>query len=155
MVVIRSSYFTELGASTLYALLKLRTDVFVVEQRAAYPELDGRDTEPGTRHVWAEEDGRVVAYLRVLVDDGGFRVGRVCTAASARGRGLAGRLLGEALKPLGAKPVCLDAQLDAIKLYERHGFAVTGPSFMDDDGIAHVPMRRSPNGQRAPVDQYR
>src|SRR5690348_10062756 len=49
--------FAELDTTTLYALLKLRTDVFVVEQACPYPELDGRDIEPGTRHLWLDSPG--------------------------------------------------------------------------------------------------
>jgi ElaA protein len=74
--------FAELDTTTLYALLKLRTDVFVVEQACPYPELDGRDTEPGTRHLWLAPPGqpsRPCAYLRILNDDPVLRIGRVCT----------------------------------------------------------------------------
>ena len=57
-VILHVAAFDELSTGTLYALLRLRVDVFVVEQRCPYPELDGRDAEPGTRHVWlASEDG--------------------------------------------------------------------------------------------------
>ncbi|HYN92439.1 MAG TPA: GNAT family N-acetyltransferase, partial [Pilimelia sp.] len=79
--------FAELGAATLYALLRLRVDVFVVEQQCPYPELDGRDTEPGTRHLWLDGPGAApAAYLRLLADPGGVaRIGRVAVAAAARG----------------------------------------------------------------------
>ena len=52
---VRVATFDELDTRTLYALLKLRVDVFVVEQKCAYPELDDRDQEPGTRHIWLPE----------------------------------------------------------------------------------------------------
>ena len=62
-------------------------DVFVVEQECPYPELDGRDAEPATVHLWFEEDGEVLATIRVL-DDGATRaIGRVATAASAPAAG--------------------------------------------------------------------
>src|SRR5206468_3009924 len=94
--------FADLDTETLYALLKLRVDVFVVEQECPYPELDGRDAEPGTRHVWLDEDGEVVAYLRILLDaDGVDRIGRVCTAKTARGGGRAGALMRAALDAIG------------------------------------------------------
>jgi ElaA protein len=136
--------FAELDATTLYRLLKLRCDVFVVEQRCAYPELDGRDTEPGTTHLWLDDEhGAVAVYLRVLTEpDGGARIGRVVTAKSARGQGLAGRLLQEALDHIGpGRPAVLDAQTDAIRIYQRFGFAPSGPAFVED-GIEHLPMRR-------------
>src|SRR5215471_10495825 len=106
--------FAELDAPTLYALLRLRTDVFVVEQQCPYPELDGRDQEPLTRHLWlAPADARTDphAYLRLLRDsDGTARIGRVCTAAKARGAGLAGRLVAAALQHVGDGWCVLEAQ---------------------------------------------
>jgi ElaA protein len=139
------SDFDSLSAADLYRILKLRCDVFVVEQHCPYPELDGRDTEPGTLHLWVDApDGTVAAYLRVLEEPGGeARIGRVVTAASARGRGLAARLLASALDRIGpGRPAVLDAQTGATGLYERFGFVVTGPAY-DEDGIEHVPMRRA------------
>src|SRR3954452_5684859 len=85
----------ELTAAQLHAILRLRVDVFVVEQKAAYPEIDGRDLLPTTRHIWLcqgelGDEEPVDSYLRVLADpDGVRRIGRVVTAASARGKGLA------------------------------------------------------------------
>ncbi len=134
--------FAELDAATLYALLRLRVDVFVVEQACAYPELDGRDTEPGTRHLWLTAAGATTGYLRLLDDpDGVVRIGRVVVAPSARGAGVAGRLMAAALAEAGERPAVLDAQAHLVRLYERHGFAVTGPEYLED-GIPHVPMAR-------------
>lgn len=148
-MIFRAASFDELDAPTLYALLKLRVDVFVVEQGCAYPELDGRDTEPGTSHLWYERDHTPVAYLRILTDvePGGpdrpvARIGRVVTAKDARGLGLANRLVAEALAVIGDKPVVLDAQTYVVPLYRRYGFTPTGPEYLDDDGIPHLPMRR-------------
>lgn len=139
---VRDAAFAELDARTLYEILQLRVDVFVVEQRCAYRELDGRDTEPATRHLWvAADDGAVVAYLRMLDDTGGTtRIGRVVTARTHRGRGLAGRLVAHAVARVPG-PVVADVQVHLQGWYERQGFVVTGPPF-DDAGIAHVPMRR-------------
>nr|WP_244409044.1 GNAT family N-acetyltransferase [Stackebrandtia nassauensis] len=125
----------------LYGVLRLRTDVFVVEQKCPYPELDGRDTEPQTRHVWATENDRVVAYLRITAEPDGFRVGRVCTEAASRGQGLAGKLVETALIHTGETPVWMHAQVSVVPFYERYGFAVQGPQFLEDD-IPHVLMRR-------------
>src|SRR5215467_11943786 len=64
--------FAELDTATLYAILRLRCDVFIVEQACAYPDVDGRDVEPGTRHVWLtpsqpDDDGpAVLGYLRLF-----------------------------------------------------------------------------------------
>lgn len=135
--------FADLDTSTLYALLKLRVDVFVVEQKCAYPELDGRDTEPGTRHIWLETDGAPVAYLRVLDEPGGgARIGRVVVAAPQRGAGLGRRLMAAAMDVVGDRDAVLDAQTEAAALYQRFGFEIAGPEFVED-GIPHLPMRRT------------
>jgi ElaA protein len=140
--VIRTARFSDLDASTLYALLRLRVDVFVVEQQCAYPELDGRDVEAATLHVWLDHDGEPAAYLRILTEPGGERrIGRVCTAAGYRGGGAAARLMAEALRLVGDAPCVLDAQSYLVGFYERLGFAPTGPEYVED-GIPHVPMRR-------------
>ncbi|MEU8261231.1 GNAT family N-acetyltransferase [Micromonospora sp. NPDC048999] len=134
--------FAELDARTFHDLLRLRIDVFVVEQACPYPELDGRDVEPGTRHLWLTRDGAVVAYLRILADPGGVaRIGRVVVAPTARGAGLAGRLMTEALALVGAGPCVLEAQSYLVDFYAGHGFAVSGPGYVED-GIPHTPMRR-------------
>ena len=148
MVIVPASLhacgFAALDPATLYALLRLRVDVFVVEQACPYPELDGRDTEPGTWHVWAADGERPVAYLRVLAEaDGSYRIGRVCVATGHRGEGLAGLLMEEGLRLAAGRRVVLDAQSYLRDWYERFGFSVSGPEFVED-GIAHLPMSSSP-----------
>jgi ElaA protein len=130
----------DLDATMLYRILKLRVDVFVVEQACAYPELDGRDLEPGARQLWVEASGEVVATLRVLDDGDALRVGRVATAAAARSAGHAARLMARAIELAGGRAVVLDAQSHLQAWYERLGFVVNGDEFVED-GIAHVPMR--------------
>ena len=147
MVTLRTALFADLDTWTLYALLRLRVGVFVVEQECAYQELDGRDTEPTTEHLWlAADDREPVAYLRILADpDGVARIGRVCVATTARGGGQARQLMDAALDRVGDRPCVLDAQTYLRGFYERLGFAVTGPEFLDD-GVPHVPMRRATAG---------
>jgi ElaA protein len=143
-VNVQVAAFDELDVGTLYALLRLRCDVFVVEQECAYPELDGRDTEPATRHVWlpGNESDEPSGYLRVLADpDGNARIGRVCVARKARGSGAAGRLMTAALDLVGARGCVLDAQAHLVEFYRRYGFSPTGPEYVED-GIPHVPMAR-------------
>jgi ElaA protein len=138
----RLASFAELDARTFHDLLKLRIDVFVVEQRCPYPELDGRDVEPGTRHLWLTRDGAVVAYLRILADpDGVARIGRVVVAPRFRNGGYASRLMTEALTVVGDRPCVLEAQSHLVGFYARHGFTVAGPEYVED-GIPHTPMRR-------------
>jgi ElaA protein len=139
---LRISTFRELDASTLYAILRLRGDVFVVEQKCFYADLDGRDTEPGTRHLWFVDGDRIVAYLRILDDGEHARIGRVLTAADARGAGLAGQLMSEALQVIGDRSSVLDAQAHLVSFYHRFGYDEAGPEFIED-GIPHVPMLRA------------
>lgn len=139
-VAIRTAGFDELDPRTLYAILRLRAEVFVVEQASPYLDPDGRDLEPSTRHCWVASPAGIDAYLRLLVEPGGERrIGRVVTAPAARGRSLADALVRHALA-LAAGPVVLDAQTYLVGWYGRLGFAPDGPEFVED-GIAHVPMR--------------
>ena len=142
---VRVAAFDDLDVGTAYDLWRLRQDVFVVEQACLYHDLDGRDREPGSRHVWVEDDGVPVGYLRVLADPGQARIGRVVVARSHRGRGLAERLVRAAIDLVGDGPSVLDAQSYLVGWYERLGYVATGPEFLDD-GIPHVPMRRAGGG---------
>ena len=141
--VLRRARFAELTAAEVYGLCRLRVDVFVVEQQCPYPELDGRDLEPATEHLWFEAAGEPVATLRVL-DDGAERaIGRVATATGWRGHRLAARLMEAALASYGDGPLHLGAQAYLQGWYERFGFRRSGADYVED-GIPHVPMRREP-----------
>lgn len=131
--------FADLSPATLYSAIRLRVAVFAVEQHCVYQDLDGRDTEPETRHAWVEEGGEVVSYLRVLNPPGREVVGRVVTAPHARGRGL-GRLLMASALERTARPVRIEAQSYLIEWYAAFGFAPCGPEYLED-GIPHTPMR--------------
>jgi ElaA protein len=147
-VEIFSRSFGEVDPVTAYRLWALRQDVFVVEQQCPYGDLDGLDLEPGTRHVFAVAEGRPVAYLRIVDEPNGTcRIGRVCVMAAHRSAGLAGRLMERALADIGVRDSVLSAQAHLEGWYTRFGYTVTGPVFLDD-GIPHVPMRRS----AVPVD---
>jgi ElaA protein len=139
--------FDELDPRTLYSILKLRSDVFIVEQECAYQDLDGRDDEPGTRHLWlttAATGPAPMAYLRVLDEpDGVAIIGRVVVAQAGRRRGYAQLLLARAVELIGERESILNAQTYAKGLYESQGFEADGPEFLDD-GIPHIPMRRLP-----------
>jgi ElaA protein len=145
--VIEQAGWPQLDPVVAYELLRLRVDVFVVEQECPYPELDGRDVEPGTRHWWTTDDAdRVSACLRVLAEpDGSARIGRVATRAGARGRGLSGQLLSAVLEETDAagRVVTLEAQSHLAGWYGRFGFVKSGDDY-EEDGIPHTPMRREP-----------
>jgi ElaA protein len=149
-VALRRSWAKDLDATTLYELLKLRVEVFVVEQATPYPELDGRDLLGETRHFWLEgPDGGVISTLRLMEEHPGgqkaFRIGRVCTKRDARGHGHAQRLLQAALADVGDHPCRIDAQIYLADMYSGLGFVRDGEEFLDD-GIPHVPMLRLGSG---------
>ncbi len=135
---VRNARLRELSPLELHAILRLRSDVFVVEQQCAYADIDGRDADPGTEHLWIEEDGDVVAALRIL--HGGVPViGRIVTRADRRGAGLASLLVRAALDRV-ARPVELKAQARLDGWYESFGFVRCSDEWVED-GIPHVLMR--------------
>jgi len=140
---LRTARFAELTPFEVYDLCRLRVDVFVVEQECPYPELDGRDVEPATVHLWFESGGEIAATIRVLDDGASRAIGRVATAAGFRGQGLAARLMDEGIALCGDAPITLGAQAHLEGWYERFGFRRSGPGYVED-GIPHVPMRREP-----------
>jgi ElaA protein len=140
-MTVRVLGFDELDATTAYDVWRLRQQVFVVEQHSPYPDLDGRDQEPGTLHLLAEQYGAVAGYARVLDDGDRARIGRVVVARQFRGQGLADLLVRAALDAIGDREVRLDAQTALREWYASYGFVVTGPEF-DEDGVFHVPMAR-------------
>jgi ElaA protein len=144
--VLHRKLAADLSTAMIYALLRLRVEVFVVEQGRPYEELDGHDLDRLTRHYWlappdAIEDAQ--ATLRLLEPaDGQFRIDRVCTAPKARGQRAVRRLLEAALGEVGDAPCVVNAQLECVELFSAFGFVVDGAQ-TTEGGIAHVPMRRA------------
>jgi ElaA protein len=141
MPEVHSAHLDELSPRTLLGILALRQDVFVVEQNCVYADIDTRDVEADTVHLWIEDgDGRVLSTLRLLREsDGGHRIGRVATLAAARGRGYSGALMTRAIE-LSEPPIVLSAQAYLVDWYARFGFEVCGERWIED-GIEHAPMR--------------
>ncbi|MFP5304766.1 MAG: GNAT family N-acetyltransferase [Gammaproteobacteria bacterium] len=139
--------WSALDADTLYAFLKLRVDVFVVEQACAYAELDGLD--PRCRHLCGRDrDGRLLAYLRLLPP--GLKraepaIGRLVVAAAGRGAGLGRAAMREGLRACAERhpgaAVFLSGQQHLQRFYESLGFRVISTPYLED-GIVHVDMLR-------------
>lgn len=134
--------FDELTTRELYALLKARAEVFVVEQSCVYQDLDNVDLH--SRHVMLLKGGNICAYLRVFMKDAKSRtaaIGRVLTLK--RGVGLGKRCMEEGIRcakeELGAATVLIEAQVYAIGFYEKLGFKVCSEEFLED-GIPHAKM---------------
>jgi ElaA protein len=140
--------WTELTTDELYDLLKLRTDVFFVEQRIDEEELDHRDREPTTEHLWIADDTGTAAYLRVIVDetpqhrDAHLLFGRVVVRSDRRGEGLAKVLIEEVLRLHGNEPMLLHSQEYIAPLYAKFGFEPFGESYVEA-GLPHVMMYRA------------
>jgi ElaA protein len=150
--IVHRAWAADLDNATLYALLKLRIDVFVVEQSCAYPELDGRDLEPRARHYWLvarDEDETLLGCVRLLKEsDTVYRIGRLCTSSAVRGHKLGRQLMDAVLAEVGDCECVLDAQEQLVDFYRDYGFTVEGRPF-DDHGIEHVRMRRARRVQSA------
>ena len=136
-------HFTELSAAELYAILRARQDVFVVEQNCPFPEIDGKDLD--AYHLWFEENGEILAYARVLDRGVSFETPAVGRVISIRRReGLGSRILSEGIRIARekylAEVVMLEAQVYARKLYEKQGFVQVSEEFLED-GIPHIIMR--------------
>jgi len=94
-------HHSDLGLEQLYAILKLRSEVFVVEQRCAYLDPDGQDLDGDTCHLMGWDSDQLVAYLRLLDPEsqgGDVVIGRVLTAPAGRGKGLGHEMMEQALK---------------------------------------------------------
>ncbi|AZZ44215.1 acetyltransferase [Pseudomonas sp. MT-1] len=141
-------HHTELSAQQLYAILRLRAEVFVVEQQCVYLDVDGQDLLGDTCHLMAWQEEQLVAYLRLLdpIQQGGnVVIGRVVTAPSIRSRGIGHKLMVQALDHAGEKwpgrPIYLSAQAHLQGYYGRYGFKPVGEVYLED-GIPHIGMRR-------------
>lgn len=134
--------FSSLTTRELYEILRVRAEVFVVEQNCVYQDLDEIDFN--SLHIYLEENGRIIAYLRLFYKDksaGIVQIGRVLTTQRGCGFGLDVLLNGidAAVSMLGAKQIYLEAQCYAINFYKKAGFHVISDEFLED-GIPHVQM---------------
>lgn len=138
--------FDDLTNKELYDALRLRVDIFVVEQTCPYPEIDGKDQE--SLHLMYKENGKIVAYARILPPGLSFdeaSIGRIIVAESHRGTGLGHELLDQAIKASLAKynqPIKIGAQAYLEKYYEAAGFKTVSDVYLEDD-IPHIDMLRS------------
>jgi ElaA protein len=131
----------ELDARTLYAVLRLRAEVFVVEQRCVYLDPDGQDLQ-AWHLLGLGEQGQLLAYARLL---DGPKIGRVLTAPQARGQGQGRALMQQALAECAQRwpgqAVSLQAQAYLQDFYASLGFAPVSAAY-DEDGIPHIDMRQ-------------
>ena len=134
--------FEELTVVELYEILKLRAEVFVVEQDCVYQDIDDKDK--GAWHVFLRDDDGIEAYLRVLDKGVAFdeiSIGRVVAKKREKGFGKAVMEAGMkvAEEKLGADRIRIVAQSYAEGFYQKTGFVTVSDEFMYD-GIPHVYM---------------
>jgi ElaA protein len=136
--------FHTLSPDELYAIIRLRNEVFVVEQQCVFQDADNKDAD--AHHLMVFDENRLAAYARLLPPGLSFAeisIGRVVSAPEYRGKG-AGRLLMRAAidacyELFGKGPVRIGAQLYLKNFYEAFGFAQSGEMYLED-GIEHVEM---------------
>jgi len=136
--------FDALTTKELYAILYERTNVFVVEQNCPYLEVDGKDE--ASYHLFKEEDGVIVAYLRILPPGVSYEqasLGRVLVKQTHRGQGIAQQLVQKGIDfvhtSLGEKTIKIQAQAYLRDFYGSFGFEAISDVYLEDD-IPHIDM---------------
>ena len=138
--------FDELTVAELYAVLQLRSEVFVVEQACIFQDMDGSDAQ--AMHLLGTLQGTLVAYARCF--EAGIKfaeasIGRIVTSPGVRGSGAGHALVEKAIACLcvssGAPAIRIGAQARLSDFYHQHGFELSGPAYLED-GIAHIEMLR-------------
>lgn len=138
--------FQELVPEELYAIIRLRIEVFVVEQQCIFQDLDDKDQQ--CYHLMFYKGDSLEAYSRLLPAGLAYpemSIGRVITSARVRGTGAGKQLMEESIalcyNYFGQGPIKIGAQLYAKKFYEQVGFLQSGPMYFED-GIEHITMTR-------------
>lgn len=139
--------FDELTAAELYAVLQLRSEVFVVEQACVFQDMDGDDAQ--AMHLLGTSAGTLVAYARCFAAGLKFAeasIGRIVTRHSVRGSGAGHALVEKTIICLsqqwGEQAIRIGAQARLEAFYRQHDFEISGPRYLED-GIAHIEMLRS------------
>lgn len=138
--------FESLSVHELYAILRLRSEIFVVEQNCVYLDLDGKDRK--ALHLMGEFEGKIVAYSRLFEPGISFEnasIGRVVVDSNFRQKKWGHELMAEAIKQInlkfGQKKITIGAQLYLKNFYESHGFNQTSEMYLEDD-IPHIEMKK-------------
>jgi len=145
--------FAQLSTDELYDLLKLRIDVFVVEQECYYSDLDDLDRHPDVRHIFSYSQGNIMSYCRLLppglVYEDESAIGRVIVSEKARGQKLGYKLMAlanEQVDALWPNVSChISAQQHLKAFYQSLGFEQISDMYLED-GIPHIAMRRNKKG---------
>ena len=138
--------FEALSVHELYDLLRLRSEIFVVEQNCVYLDLDGKDKV--ALHLFGEFEGKIVAHARLFnagISFDNASIGRVTVDANYRDKKWGHDLMHEAITGVllhfGESKITIGAQLYLKKFYESHDFIQTSEMYLEDD-IPHIEMKR-------------
>lgn len=141
---IKIKHFAELNTEEIYEIIKLRNEVFVVEQKCIYQDCDDRDKS--SYHLFGIEDGKIIAYLRILqkgISYNEISIGRVLVDIDYRGRGLAREIMLKAIyfikNNLNEKEIRISAQEYLTDFYKSLGFVINSNGYLED-GIPHIEM---------------
>ncbi|AOW78172.1 GCN5 family acetyltransferase [Colwellia sp. PAMC 20917] len=143
-------HFKALNIDELYEILKLRIDVFVVEQTCFYADIDDIDRHKDTIHLFCYLEGKIAGYLRILAKGQSYQdyiaIGRVIVASHARGTGLGHQLMAEALtvcqQYFPDQQIKISAQEHLESFYGNHGFERVSAMYLEDD-IPHIAMLKA------------
>ncbi|MFI5130826.1 MAG: GNAT family N-acetyltransferase [Chitinophagales bacterium] len=138
--------FEDLSGQELYAILRLRSEVFVVEQNCVFQDMDNKDQS--SWHLMAWENDQLIAYTRLIPPGVAYAhasIGRVVTSQTARGTGIGKQLMEKSIEEaaalFGSIPIKIGAQLYLREFYSSFGFEQSSDIYLED-GIDHIEMIR-------------
>ena len=143
----KTKTFDELSTQELYQILRLRSEVFVVEQNCVYQDIDNKDHK--ALHLFGIVEGEIIAYSRLFKPGDYFEfssIGRVVVAEKHRDKNFGHELIDQSIleinRRFNVQNITISAQLYLKKFYESHGFVATSETYLEDD-IPHIEMKIS------------
>ena len=143
----KTKTFDELSTQELYQILRLRSEIFVVEQNCVYQDIDNKDQK--ALHLFGIVEGEIIAYSRLFKPGDYFEfssIGRVVVAEKHRDKNFGHELIDQSIleinRRFNVQNITISAQLYLKKFYESHGFVATSETYLEDD-IPHIEMKIS------------
>jgi ElaA protein len=144
-IIWKTKMFNELSTQELYQILRLRSEVFVVEQNCVYQDIDNKDQK--ALHLFGLLEGEIIAYSRLFKPGDYFEfssIGRVVVAEKHRDKNFGHELIDQSIFEINnlfkVQNITISAQLYLKKFYESHGFVATSETYLEDD-IPHIEMK--------------
>jgi ElaA protein len=144
-IIWKTKTFYELSTQELYQILRLRSEVFVVEQNCVYQDIDNKDQK--ALHLFGIVEGKIIAYSRLFKPGDYFEfssIGRVVVDEKFRDKNFGHELIDQSILEINNRfkvhNITISAQLYLKKFYEFHGFITTSEMYLEDD-IPHIEMK--------------